>query len=57
MMAQSGATFAFWCKNEKGQRIKPLTCCSSGRVDWIRTSDPLTPGMDLMGRIMSAGLS
>ena len=43
--------FAFWCKRrpkfgaslvQKGQGICP-DLESSGRVDWIRTSDPLTP--------------
>ena len=30
-------------QKKRGQRIYPLTSCFSGRVDWIRTSDPLTP--------------
>ena len=33
-----------WCKlGAKKVRAYALTCESSGRVDWIRTSDPLTP--------------
>ena len=35
----------YFCSSQKkrGQRIYPLASCFSGRVDWIRTSDPLTP--------------
>ena len=37
VLAQGGT------KNERGQWENPLTSVNSGRVDWIRTSDPLTP--------------
>ena len=33
----------FDTQKKTGHRVTPMTCDFAGRVDWIRTSDPLTP--------------
>ena len=50
-----GTHLAHVCGTQENRpkAIKPLTCESSGRVDWIRTSDPLTPSVYAMPTVDS----